>query len=133
MFTSSSNKVGKNILFVTSKKMKLRIHQFTNLKYWKKASKHFIMVYFILFLTLKNNLSLAFSFQRLSKTFCSTLNWWIRGFVFLISRTGYITLKLVIVITNIQKIWERIRNVTQSKYREFFSYISSAKILHVMG
>ena len=25
------------------------------------------------------------------------------------------------------------QNVTQSKYREFFSYISSAKILHVMG
>jgi len=69
------------------KKTKPRIHQF-DLKCCIKAREPLktpcLMVYYFLLITLKNILSLAFSFSFLS---CSTLNSWFR--LFLMYRTGY--------------------------------------------
>ena len=59
--------------------MKQRILQFTNLKCCSKRAFEtpVLMVYYFLFITLKNILSLAFSL----KTICSTSNLWIGEFV----------------------------------------------------
>ena len=78
-------------LFVTSKK---RNHEFTNSKCCKRPEsllKPFLMVYYFLFITLKTFKPCFFILKALNDILqhFRFLNWWIGGFVFLMSGTGY--------------------------------------------
>ena len=92
---SSGMYITRQILWISSlltcswhKKMKPQIHQFTNLKYCKKttAQRHLKPLYYgVLFL--------IHYFEKCFKPclfICSSLNSWIRGFLCLMSRGGYI-------------------------------------------
>ena len=79
-----------------TKKAKPLIHQFTNLKYCKKAREPFkipfLMVYQFLFITLKKHFKPCFFILKALKDILQHfkfVNWWIGGFVFLMSWTGY--------------------------------------------
>ena len=104
--------------------MKPRIHQFTNLKCCKKAREPFKTLFNgILFLIyyFKKHFQRYFFILKALKDILQHfefMNWWIRGFVFLMSRAGYLWLQNashLFIIYDVAWMYVSIHTIQKSK------------------